>query len=155
MELMFLSSVSEWRITSILYYFIVPNEIYSNISTNPVKTFYEVGSNVTLTCSISYHKSPYIDVSTTIYMEWICNKRKGSIISTIFDDYSFHYDVDELKLSDAGEYICLYYINPTVFNPYIKPSENKYHITNITVLSKSKYCLTSLYFMLRTCSSNQ
>lgn len=101
-----------------------------------------------LTCSISYNKSSYIDVSTTVYMKWIHKKNNSIVnISTTLDDYPFHYTIDELKLSDASEYNCLYFINPTVFNPYIKPSEEHFDITNITVISKSKYCLTPLYFV--------
>ena len=126
-----------------LYYYIatilVCNEIHSNVHTNPFISYYEVGSNVTLTCSLSYNKSSFIDVNTTVYMEWTYEKSIINTTNATLDNYFFQYTVDELKLSDAGLYNCSYFIYPAVFTPYIKPSKKHFDVTNITIISKFKY----------------
>ena len=124
----------------LISFILVPNEIYSNVFTNPLKSYFEVGSNVTLTCSISYNKSSYIDVTTVIYMEWTYEK---SIIDTTtsLDNYFFQYNRDELKLSDAGIYNCSYFIYSAVSNPYIKSSVKHFGVTNISIISEYKYFL--------------
>ena len=112
--------------------FLVPNEVNSTTAVNPDASFYEVGSNITLTCSINYFKSSYIDVETTIYIEWIYKK---SINKSLNHD-SLHYTIKEINLSDAGQYSCLYYITLTVSNPNILPSEDQFNTINIFAISK-------------------
>ena len=117
---------------------LVPNEIDSSISIDPVNSmnsYYEVGSTITLSCSIVYHQSSHIDINAGIYIEWI---HGGSILNktTNLADHSFNFTIDELKLSDTGQYKCSYYIFPTI-NPYIQKSERKFESASITTISKS------------------
>ena len=124
----------------ILLFALVPNEIESTLSTNPIKSYYEVGSNITLTCPIIHHKSPYIDVSTNVYMHWSHegNERDFTTISFLnYTEYYFNYTINNLKLSDAGKYTCTYYINTDGYEPYILNSTIIDYDTNITAISKS------------------
>ena len=117
--------------------FSVPNEIIdSTAAVNPA-TYYEVGSDVTLTCSIKYTKSAYIDVSTRVHIKWIHVER--ILANAVLDEntsHSLQYTVHILKLSQAGQYKCLYFIDTAVPNSYINPSVNKSDVVNITVISK-------------------
>ena len=125
------------NLKSLLYYcFSVPNEINSTTAVNPDKSYYEVGSNITLACSIRYIKSTYNDVSTIIHIIWMPEGVSISIILHEFTSHSLQYTVHNLKLSQAGEYKCLYYIDTAEPNFYINPSVTKSDIINITAISK-------------------
>ena len=116
--------------------FSAPNEIESTTAVSPATSYYEVGSNITLTCSIRYVQSIYIDVSTRIHMKWMPG---GVSTSTVLDDntnHSLQYTVHNLKLSQAGQYKCLYFIDTAVPNAYINPSVTKSDTINITAISK-------------------
>ena len=126
------------NLKSLLYYcFSVPNEIDSTTAVNPNTPYYEVGSNITLTCSIRYIKSIYNDVSTRVRINWIQLER--ILTNTVLHEFTSHslqYTVHNLKLSQAGEYKCLYYIDTAEPNFYINPSVTKSDIINITAISK-------------------
>ena len=118
--------------------FSVPNEIIdSTTAVNPATSYYEVGSDVTLTCSIRYVKSAYIDVSTRVHIEW---KQLERILTyTILYEntsHSLQYTVHISKLSQAGQYKCLYSIDTAEPNSYINPSVIKSDVINITAISK-------------------
>ena len=119
-----------------LCHHLVPNEIDSTISVDPVNSYNEVGSKITFTCSIVYHKPSYIDINTGIYVEWIHGR---SILNTTTNlaDYSFKFTIDILKLSDAGQYNCSYHIFPTISNPNIQNSKRQFSSTSISAISKS------------------
>ena len=120
----------------LLSFFSVPNEIDSTTAVNPAVSYYEVGSNITLNCSIRYVQSIYIDVSTRVHMKWM---PRGVSTSTVLHDNTIHslqYNVHNLKLSKAGEYMCSYFIDAVLPNPYINPSVNKSDTINITAISK-------------------
>ena len=119
-----------------LFCFSVPNEIDSTTALNSDTSYYEVGSNITLTCSIKYIKSTYIDVSTRVHINWMPG---GVSTSTVLHDntsHSLQYTVHNLKLSQAGQYKCLYFIDTAVPNSYINPSVTKSDTINITAISK-------------------
>ena len=125
------------NLKSLCYYcFSVPNEIDSTTAISPDTSYYEVGSDITLTCSMKYIKSTYIDVSTRVHINWM----PGEVLtSTVLHDNKSHtlqYTVHNLKLSQTGEYKCLYFIDTAVPNPYINPSVTKSDIINITAISK-------------------
>ena len=114
----------------------VPNEINSTITVSPATSYYEVGSNITLNCSIRYVQSIYIDVSTRVHMKWM---PRGVSTSTVLHENtspSLQYTVHNLTLSQAGQYKCLYFIYTAVPNYYINPSVTKSDIINITAISK-------------------
>ena len=129
------------NLKSLLYYcFSVPNEIDSTTTTvSPGTPYYEVGSNITLTCSIKYIKPTYIDVSTRVHINWIQLERILTHTQFVLHENTSHshqYTVHNLKLSQAGQYKCLYYIDTAESNFYINPSVTKSDIINITAISK-------------------
>ena len=121
-----------------IIFFSVPNDIIdSTTAVNPATSYYEVGSDVTLTCSIRYVKSAYIDVSTRVHIKWIHVER--ILANAVLHENTSHnlqYTVHILKLSQTGQYKCLYFIDTAVPNSYINPSVNKSNVVNITAISK-------------------
>ena len=103
----------------------VPNSSTYSITIEPLKSYYDVGTNVTLTCTTIYPSSSLVDVDTNVTIQW---KYGNNTIKsyTTFNDYTNHnlqYHLNNLKLSDAGEYICSSYLSTTRYNPYIISSD--------------------------------
>ena len=125
------------NLESLCYYcFSVPNEIDSTTALSPASSYYEVGSDITLTCSIRYIKPTYIDVSTRVHINWMPGGVSTSTVLHENTSHSLQYTIHNLKLSQAGQYKCLYYIDTAVPNPYINPSVNKSDVINISAISK-------------------
>ena len=118
------------------YYFLVPNKIDSTTALNPDTSYYEVGSNINFTCSIRYIKSTYIDVSTRVHINWMPGGVSKSTVLHDSTSHSLQYTVHNLKLSQAGEYKCLYFIDTVVPNPFINHSLTKSDAISITAISK-------------------
>ena len=118
---------------------LVPNGINSTISIHPDSFYYEIGSNVTLNCSINYKESSYIDVDTDLYMEWNYKGYTENINIPLGGDaeYSLDYTINQLKLSDAGQYYCLHFITAPGGDPNIKSSSIKSKTASIRAISKS------------------
>ena len=122
---------------SLFYYcFSVPNEIDSTTAVSPDTSYYEVGSDINLTCSIRYAQSTYIDVSTRVHINWMPGGVSTSTVLHEITSHSLQYSVHNLKLSQAGQYKCLYFIDTAESNSYINPSVTKSDIINITAISK-------------------
>ena len=123
---------------SLCYYcFSVPNEIDSTTAISPDTSYYEVGSNITLNCSIiRYIKSTYIDVSTRVHIKWMPGGVSTNTVLHEITSHNLQYSVHNLKLSQAGQYKCLYFIDTAESNSYINPSVTKSDIINITAISK-------------------
>ena len=108
-----------------MFHLIVPNSSTYSITIEPLKSYYDVGTNVTLTCTTIYPSSSLVDVDTNVTIQW----KYGNITIksyTTFNDYTYHnlqYHLNNLKLSDAGEYICSSYLSTTRYNPYIISSD--------------------------------
>ena len=116
--------------------FSVSNEIDSTTALDLAASYYEVGSDITLTCLIRYVQSTYIDVSTRVHIIWMPEGVSTSIILHENTSHSLQYTVHNLTLSKAGQYKCLYFIGTAVRNSYINPSVTKSDIINITSISK-------------------
>ena len=99
----------------------------------PLKPYYIAGSNVTLSC---YVTKPHLDISTTVYIKWISNRTLSSTISSHSYNTSLNQMLHYIKLSDAGEYNCIYYITSAAGNPYIIDSDVRAGVTNVTVKSE-------------------
>ena len=118
---------------------LVSNDFNSAISIHPDSFYYEIGSNVTLNCSIKYHESSYIDVNTTLYMKWSFKSYTKNANIPLGGDaqHSLDYTISWLKLSDAGQYLCLHFITAAVSDPNIKSSSIKSKTASIRAISKS------------------
>ena len=118
---------------------LVPNDFNSTISIHPNNFYYKIGSNVTLNCFINYQESSYVDVGTDLYMKWSYKSyTKNATISHDSDaEHSLDYTINWLKLSDAGQYLCLHFITAAVSDPNIKSSSIKSNTARIRAISKS------------------
>ena len=123
---------------------------------DPVQSYYEVGSNITLTCSVTYPNSPLIDINTTVYIHWR-NYSNITIQSyTAPNDYKEHtlnYTISNMRLSDAGQYTCYFFINVTTNRHHIIESKSTIAFEAIIVKGKCMHlyftlCLISLRYWL-------
>ena len=118
---------------------LVPNEIDSAVYVNPNQTYYEVGSDITLTCAIIYYKPSYIDVNSSAYMQWTKETNLTNITVPLIDitEHNLTHTISSLKLSDAGRYNCTFSIETVDFEPSIFSSSIKYSAIEISAISKS------------------
>ena len=67
-----------------------------------------------------------------------CGETKNAIIPLGGDaQHSLDYTISWLKLSDAGQYLCLHFIAAAVSDPNIKSSSIKNKTASIRAISKS------------------
>ena len=106
---------------------------------NSLNSHYEVGSNLTLSCYVTQPNLPFIDINTTLNIKW--SSRKNAINNYTVHPYNnkFTHNLTNVSLSDAGEYICSYYLTSATDNFYVKPSDVKEKVNNIKI--KSECCL--------------
>ena len=127
-------------------YIIVPINSTSLVL-NALQSHYEVGSNVTLTCSVTKPNPHHVDIDTTVNIQWSSKKNPLKQYNTHSYNKGFTHTLDNVKLSDAGEYNCSYYLTSANDNPYIKPSDIKMEATSVTIksmLSFSDFKIPSL-----------
>ena len=125
-----------------IFLFLVPNEINSTTSINPLNSYYEVGSDITLNCSISYNKPSYIDIGTNVSIKWNNNENNFLNNTTIpfikdYTEHTFQYHVTNFNLSDAGKYKCSIIHQTQQKYDFIQNSDSKYNYIDITAISKS------------------
>ena len=100
---------------TLILFLIVPNTNTPLISLNPHEQYYEIGSNVTLTCSVSDFSTPIIGVNATIIIMWLMGSI--SILNKTFAynrntfEYSLDYHLNNLQLTDSTQYTCIHYIS--------------------------------------------
>ena len=69
-------------------------------------------------------------------MKWISNKKlSNKFFSHSYNSFCNH-TLYDIKLSDAGEYNCIYYITSATGNPYVNDSDIEVVFTNVTVKSE-------------------
>ena len=109
------------------------------VSINSNQTYYEVGSDITLTCAISYDKPSYIDLDTRVYMQWAKETNLTDITTPLIErtNHNLIHTISSLKLSDAGRYNCTFFIETVDFEPSILRSSVKGKVIEITAISKS------------------
>ena len=90
---------------------------------NALQPHYEVGSNVTLTCFVTNSDPHQVDINTTVNIQWSSKRNPLKQSHTHSYNKGFTHTLTQLKLSDAGEYNCSYYLTSANDSPYIKPSE--------------------------------
>ena len=127
---------------SLCYYcFSVPNEIDSTTAVYPDTSYYNIGSDITLNCSIRYIKSTYIDVITRVHIKWMPGGVSANTVLHKNTSHSLQYTVHNFQLSQAGQYKCLYFIDTAESNFYINPSVTKSDAINIAAISKYRKLL--------------
>ena len=131
----------------IFYYFLVPSNNSPVISLIPDEQYYDVGSNVTLTCSVNYPLDSHIDVSTVLNIKLFIGN--NSVIRQNFTD-NITYELNNLQLHDATSYTCTYYISNDNDSSFILKSESTNDSIDLVVRSKLFYtfCHASFKFLL-------
>ena len=89
-----------------------------------------------------------MDTNVTIQWKYGNNTIKSY---TTFNNYlnnSLQYYLNNLKLSDAGEYICSSYLSTTIYNPYIISSDIITSNTTLVVQGKQRNFLCVPRFTL-------
>ena len=120
--------------------FIVPVRSTS-IFINTLQSFYEVSSNITLWCFVTEPNSSFIDINTTLKIQWSSQKESVGLDSYHTHTYSkkFEHILSNITLSDAGVYNCSYYITSTEDNSFVIQSNTGSEITNVTIKSEPSY----------------
>ena len=101
-----------------------------------MKPHYIVGNNVTLTCFVTKPNPHYVDINTTVNIQWSSHKRISNHYFIHIYNQNFNHTLTNIKLSDAGEYNCSYYLTSANDNPYIKSSDVKTEATILMIKSK-------------------
>ena len=86
-------------------------------------------------------------MDNNVTIQWIYGDNTIKSYTT-FNDYLNHtlqYPLNNLKLSDAGEYICSSYLSTTRYNPYIKSSDIITANTTLVVQGTSKLKYIVMY----------
>ena len=120
-----------------LLHFTVPNTINPSVTYSPLKKFYETGTNVTLSCSVTYPQFDFIDLSTTVNLLWLTSPYHNNSFPNDFTKHALNYTIRNLKLSHAKKnYSCSSVINVSTPHPYIIASDATTTSSNVTVISK-------------------
>ena len=116
---------------------LVPNDKVPVIKLIPHQSVYDIGSNITLSCSVTYPYSSLIDIDTNLTLQWFNSSNHAISSSTIINDYNGHtlnYTISNARLSDARQYTCSFTINTSV--PYIVASNATKNFIAINITSK-------------------
>ena len=115
---------------------LVPNRVRPTI--HPLKSHYEVASSVTLSCSLTYPQSDLIDVATKMILQWsnYSNHVLNVSVDPLSDYATLNYTISNVKLSDAGQYICSSFINTTTDNLFILASDTITNVVNVSINSE-------------------
>ena len=133
-------------------WFLVPSFNNAFVELIPLRSFYEVGSSVNLTCSIPI--SHYIDTDVIIYIQWNNNISQSISIESNTREFNHSITLKQLKLSDAGEYNCKYYFTSANDSRFIISSYKKTVNNNINIKSKCIYFLITNSSFISPCKTN-
>ena len=118
---------------------LVPNG--NNPSITNMKSYYNVSANIFLLCSVAYFNSSLIDIDTNVNIQWLNSSNDTLHSYTGLNDYTEHtlnYTINNVKLSDAGQYICQYNVSNN--NSFVIASDVMRAVTNVSIQSKSNSC---------------
>ena len=111
---------------------------------HPLKFYYEVGSDITLSCYVTNTSSFLDNTNTIINIKWSSQRKNLSESSVHKYNENFTHILTNVALSYAGNFNCTYYLTSTTDNPYIKPSDVRTGVTNVTI--KSEYVDYSYFY---------
>ena len=118
----------------------VPNTVIPAIVLIPHQSEYNVGNDITLSCSVIY-SFPH-DLDTNLTIQWLNSSNHTLHSITNINNYTEHtlnYTIYNSRLSDAGQYTCSFFINTSISHPYISSSNKTEHYTEIFIKSNNKY----------------
>lgn len=126
--------------------FLVPNKDSPLISLIPNEQYYDVGSNVTLTCFITPPPpDSHIDVSTAVNISLFTGNdsliRQSSTNSII-------YELNNLQLHETTSYTCTYFISSDNDSSFILNSESTNQSIELVVRSKLFNILCHAFLIL-------
>ena len=98
-----------------------------------------------LTCSIPI--SCYVDTDVIINIQWYNNITQSISTESIIKEFNHSITLNQLKLSDAGEYNCTYYFASANENQFVISSDRKTVTNNISIKSKCIYSLITVPFV--------
>ena len=87
---------------------------------------------------MTYPQSDLIDVATNMMLLWsnYPNHVLNFSVGPLTDYATLNYTINNVKLSDAGQYNCSSFINTTTDNSFILTSDTMTNIVNVSVNSK-------------------
>ncbi|XP_019859072.1 PREDICTED: phosphatidylinositol phosphatase PTPRQ-like [Amphimedon queenslandica] len=107
----------------------IPNG--ENPSVAQLKPYYRVGDNIDLICSATYPSY----ITTNVNMQWLNSSNRTLHSYTGINNNTEHtisYIINNVSLSDAGQYTCQYNISSTNHS-FVLPSDNLRTSVNVTV----------------------
>uniref|UniRef100_A0A1X7SHK6 Ig-like domain-containing protein n=1 Tax=Amphimedon queenslandica TaxID=400682 RepID=A0A1X7SHK6_AMPQE len=119
----------------------IPNNEIPVITLIPHQSVYGPGSDITLSCSVTYPYSSFIDIDTNLTLQWFNSSNHTLNSSTIINNNNGHtltYTISNARLSDAGLYACSFFIDTSI--PHIVASDTTTTSIIIDIKSK-KMCL--------------
>ena len=107
------------------------------VSFAPLTSYFTAGDSVVINCTITvYQLSPVITTKTTSYLKHNNSIIKSHIFNvTVEGSYKFSLTTSftKVKLSNAGNYTCFYFLNN---NSFVQSSEVKSKTVNVTIKSE-------------------
>ena len=102
--------------------------------------FYETGTNVTLSCSVTYPQFDFIDLNTTVNLLWLTSPYHNNTFLNDFTKHALNYTISNLKLSHAKRtYNCSSAINVSTPHLYINASKATTASSTVAVKSEPFY----------------
>ena len=109
---------------------------------------YGIGSFINLTCYATYLNTSLIDVATNVSIQWLNSSNHTLHSYTGLNDYTEHtlnYTISNVKLSDAGQYSCTFFINSAINHSYIIASDTMLSSINFSI---SKFFGNGLFYYI-------
>ena len=115
------------------------------LTIHPLQSYYEVGSNITLSCYVTNTNSTLVNIDTAVNIKW--SSQKNNLKDNLEHSYNenFTHTLTNVSLSYAGNYNCTYNLTSTTNNPYIIPSDVRTGVTSVTIKSECVYTHIHLY----------
>ena len=128
-----------------IFLLIVPNRVSPLITR--LKSYYTVGDSISLICSVTYPHSPLIDIATIVNIQWLNSSNHTLHSYTGINNYTEHtnsYTINNVSLSDAGQYTCQYSISSTNHS-FVLPSDDMTASINVSIKSKIIFVFSCIF----------